>query len=140
ERELPFAADDKAISGVIVTIDREGELDIIDGLVRPEDRAAAKKKAKDAANGDADNAPPCFSAKLIEDLTAHRTAALQAMLADNPKVALAAVVHAMALGVFYDERDASRRQIPPRVVYLDRHAEGMDVTEAAKQLAATTKA
>ena len=62
------------------------------------------------------------------------------MLADNPKVALAAVVHAMALGVFYDERDASRLQIAPRVVYLDRHAEGMDGTEAAKQLAATTKA
>ena len=62
------------------------------------------------------------------------------MLADNPKVALAAVVHAMALGVFYDERDASRLQITPRVVTLDRHAEGMDGTEAAKQLAATTKA
>ena len=139
KRELAFAADDKAISGVIVTIDHEGELDIIDGLVRQEDRAAAKKK-KAEANGEDDNAPPCFSSKLIEDLTAHRTAALQAMLADNPKVALAAVVHAMALGVFYDERDASRLQITPRVVYLDRHAEGMDGTEAAKQLAATTKA
>ena len=139
ERELAFAADDKAISGVIVTIDHEGELDIIDGLVRQEDRAAAKKK-KAEANGEDGNAPPCFSSKLIEDLTAHRTAALQAMLADNPKVALAAVVHAMALGVFYDERDASRLQITPRVVYLDRHAEGMDGTEAAKQLAATTKA
>ena len=139
ERELAFAADDKAISGVIVTIDHEGELDIIDGLVRQEDRAAAKKK-KAEANGEDGDAPPCFSSKLIEDLTAHRTAALQAMLADNPKVALAAVVHAMALGVFYDERDASRLQITPRVVYLDRHAEGMDGTEAAKQLAATTKA
>ena len=139
ERELAFAADDKAISGVIVTIDHEGELDIIDGLVRQEDRAAAKKKKAEATGEDGD-APPCFSSKLIEDLTAHRTAALQAMLADNPKVALAAVVHAMALGVFYDERDASRLQITPRVVSLDRHAEGMDGTEAAKQLAATTKA
>jgi hypothetical protein len=33
-------------------------------------------------------------------LTAHRIAALQAMLADNPKSALVAVVHAVALGVF----------------------------------------
>jgi ParB family chromosome partitioning protein len=139
ERELAFAVDDKAISGVIVTIDHEGELDIIDGLVRPGDRAAAKKK-KAETNGEDGDTPPCFSSKLIEDLTAHRTAALQAMLADNPKVALAAVVHAMALGVFYDERDASRLQIAPRVVYLDRHAKSMDRTEAAKQLAATTKA
>src|ERR1700733_5445925 len=139
ERELAFAADDRAISGVIVTISAEGELDIIDGLVRQEDRAAAKKK-KAETNGEEGDTPPCFSSKLIEHLTAHRTAALQAMLADNPKVALAAVVHAMALGVFYDEEGASRLQITPRVVYLDRHAEGMEGTEAAKQLAATTKA
>ena len=99
-----------------------------------------RRKASGTASRRNDNAPPCFSSKLIEDLTAHRTAALQAMLADNPKVALAAVVHAMALGVFYDEEDASRLQITPRVVYLDRHAEGMEGTEAAKQLAATTKA
>ena len=54
------------------------------------------------------------------------------MLADNPKVALAAVVHSLALGVFYDGDDASSLQIAPRVVSLDRHAEGMDGTEAAK--------
>ena len=138
ESEFAFTAEAKAASGVFVTIDAEGGLEIISGLVRREDRAAAKKTK--AADGDADKAPPCFSSKLIEDLTARRTAALQAMLADNPKVALAAVVHAMALGVFYDERDASRLQITPRAVNLDRHAEGMDGTEAAKQLAATTKA
>ena len=139
ESEIVFSADDKAKSGAIVSIDQHGELEIIDGLVRQEDRAAAKKK-KAEANGEDGNALPCFSSKLVEDLTPHRTAALQAMLADNPKVALAAVVHAMALSVFYDERDASRLQITPRVVYLDRHAEGMDGTETAKQLAATTKA
>jgi ParB family chromosome partitioning protein len=138
ESEIAFTAEERAKGGAIVTISADGELEIISGLVRPEDRAAAKKKK--AANGEDGDTPPCFSSKLIEDLTAHRTAALQAMLADNPKVALAAVVHAMALGVFYDERDASRLQITPRVVYLDRHAEGMDGTAAAKQLAATTKA
>jgi hypothetical protein len=45
------------VSGVIVTISAEGELEIISGLVRHEDRAAAKKKKADAANGDADKAP-----------------------------------------------------------------------------------
>ena len=132
ESEFAFTAEAKAASGANVTISAEGELEIISGLVRREDRAAAKKTEPDAAEGDAAKAPPCFSSKLIEDLTAHRTAALRAMLAQNPKVALAAVVHAMALGVFYDERDASRLQITPRVVSLDRHAEGMDGTEAAK--------
>ena len=56
ERELAFAEDDKAISGVIVTIDHEGELEIISGLVRQEDRAAAKKK-KAEANGEDGDAP-----------------------------------------------------------------------------------
>jgi ParB family chromosome partitioning protein len=139
ESEIAFTAEQKAASGAIVAIDAEGELEIISGLLRQEARAAAKKKKAETDGEDGDT-PPCFSSKLIEDLTAHRTAALQAMLADNPKVALAAVVHAMALGVFYDERDASRLHITPRVVCLDRHAEGMDGTEAAKRLAATTKA
>ena len=101
--------------------------------MRREDRAAAKKTK--AANGDADKAPPCFSAKLIEDLTAHRTAALQAMLADNPKVALAAVVHALALGVFYTGDGASSLQIAPRVVFLDRSAEGIAEDATAAQAA-----
>jgi ParB family chromosome partitioning protein len=38
---------------------------------------------------------------LIEDLTARKTAALRVSLAGNPQVALAAVVHALALQVFY---------------------------------------
>ena len=137
ESEIAFSAEQKAASGAIVTISDEGEVEIIPGLVRREDRAAAKKPEGD---GDADKAPPCFSAKLIEDLTAHRTAALQAMLADNPKVALAAVVHAMALGVFYHGDGESCIEVTPHVVYLDRSAEGIADAAATKQLTATTKA
>jgi ParB family chromosome partitioning protein len=139
ESKFAFTAEDKAKSGAIVAISAEGESEIIFGLVRQEDRAPAKRK-KAEANGGADNAPPCFSNKLIEDLTAHRSAALQAMLADNPKVALVAVVHALALGVFYGGDSASSLQIAPHVVYLDRNAEDIADTAATKQLTATTKA
>jgi ParB family chromosome partitioning protein len=129
ESEIAFTAADKATSGVIVSIDHEGVLEIIPGLVRREDREPKKKKAE--GDGDAANAPPCFSAKLIEDLTAHRTAALQAMLADNPKVALAAVTHAPALGVFYQHDDnLSSLRIAPGVVDLDRSAEGIAATSS----------
>jgi ParB family chromosome partitioning protein len=137
ESEFAFTDEQKAKSGAIISIGHDGTLEIEAGLVRPEDRERTKK-AK--AEGDADNAPPCFSAALIEDLTAHRTAALQAMLADNPKAALAAVVHALALGVFYHGEADSCLQIMPRVVYLDRSAEGIAETAAHKQLEATTKA
>jgi ParB family chromosome partitioning protein len=55
-----------------------------------------------------DDAPSAgLSAALVEDLTAHRTAALQAMLVDNPKVALVAIVHAQAL----DCQTKSRRRM-----------------------------
>ena len=49
---------------------------------------------------------PCFSSALADDLTAHRTAALRVMLAEHTDVALAAAVHALALPVFYDERES----------------------------------
>jgi ParB family chromosome partitioning protein len=135
----------KAHAGAVIGIGHDGNLDIRRGLIRPEDKAAARQadRAKTAADTGkkGEPAPPCFSAALIEDLTAHRTAALQAMLADNPKVALVAVVHALALGVFYSAMPTeSVLRIRPSVAYLDRSAEGIEATKAHKQLAATTKA
>jgi ParB family transcriptional regulator, chromosome partitioning protein len=42
-----------------------------------------------------------MSAKLVEELTAHHTMALRAVLADQPVTALTAAVHALAVPVFY---------------------------------------
>jgi ParB family chromosome partitioning protein len=39
--------------------------------------------------------------RLVESLTTHRTAALAVTLSQQPTVALAAVVHALALSAFY---------------------------------------
>jgi ParB family chromosome partitioning protein len=93
----------KAESGTVIGIGQNGELDIRRGLIRLEDRAAVKKAAKakapDGVKPEGANAG--MSVALIEQLTAHRTAALQARLADNPKVELAAVVHALALDCLY---------------------------------------
>ncbi|HVT30370.1 MAG TPA: hypothetical protein VHE81_20335 [Lacipirellulaceae bacterium] len=58
-------------------------------------RARQARRASEGENGE-------LSAALTEDLTAQRTAALRAVMADNPAVALAAVVHVMALPLFYD--------------------------------------
>jgi ParB family chromosome partitioning protein len=43
-----------------------------------------------------------LSAALVEDLTAHRTAALRTVLATRPDVALVAVAHSLALRVCYE--------------------------------------
>jgi len=101
--------EDVARSGAIVSIDRDGAIDIERGLIRPEDRQDMPSVSKvQTGHGDVgpcpsvpSPAPSGLSDRLIEDLTAHRTAALRITLADNPSVALASVVHAMALPVFY---------------------------------------
>jgi ParB family chromosome partitioning protein len=93
-----------AMAGAVVTIDDDGEVEVIGGLVRQEDmpkRDTAPKKP-DAAYTTGENAPlpSGLSAALIESLTAHRSAAIAAELRQRPAVALAVVVHAMASRIF----------------------------------------
>ena len=82
----------------MIGTDHDGALDIRRGLIRPEDKAAARKtgKARKVTGSDAGkkDGPPALPAAQVENLAAHRTAALQAMLSGNPKIALVAVVHA----------------------------------------------
>ena len=83
-----FDPADIARAGALVSIDHDGTLRIERGLIHREDR---KAEAKAAAG------PGALAASLVTDLSAHRTAALRVELAGKPSVALAAVVHAMAL-------------------------------------------
>jgi len=106
EGEAVWSAEQKALAGAIIRIGYEGEVQIDRGLVKAEDRAALRRLTPPedrVSNGHAGETAQSagLSAKLIADLTAHRTAALQALLADNPSVALAAAVHALAWPVFY---------------------------------------
>jgi ParB family chromosome partitioning protein len=100
-----WRSEDIARAGAIIGIGHAGQLSVARGLVRPEDAEAGQKgsRRKDHhPKTSAQRQPGELSAPLIEDLTAQRTAALRAMLADNPGVALASVLHAMALPLFYD--------------------------------------
>jgi ParB family chromosome partitioning protein len=83
---------------VVVTIGHDGTVDVHLGLVLPEDARKAKAAAKSA-----DDKPKgiVLSAALVEDLTAHKTAAIGAELIRQPDVALAAMVHALTLGTLY---------------------------------------
>jgi ParB family transcriptional regulator, chromosome partitioning protein len=139
----------KAKAGVVIGIAQDGLFDIRRGLIHPEDKAAARKadKAAHAADsGSKGKTAPVpgsgqgLSAALIEDLTAHRTAALQAMLADNPTVALVAVVHALALDCLYEPGTRSCLRVKATMTYLANSAEGIDDGKADRQFAATTEA
>lgn len=131
-----WAPDAKSHAGVIVTISREGDPELIRGLVRDEDRkamaAAARAPSLDAQDYDgADEDVPGtlpsprgserrssgLSDALTKRLAAHRTMALQALLVQNTTVALASVVHVFVLRTFGADypREASAMQVAPQL-------------------------
>jgi ParB family transcriptional regulator, chromosome partitioning protein len=143
--EVAFTLAQKALAGVVITIGHKGQAEIKRGLVKPEDkRAAAKAEAtekpgKPKAKGEeTEITEPGLSAALVENLTAHRTAALQAKLATNPKVALVAVTHALALSVL-ERSGYSTVQITGREPNLTAAGEELGKTPAAKEFAAATR-
>jgi ParB family chromosome partitioning protein len=94
---------------VIATIDHQGRIDVRRGLMRPEDRKTyvqslkkagqpvpASLQGADAAKGER----AVHSGRLMLDLIAHRTAALQAALTANTHVAFALVVQRLVEPIF----------------------------------------
>lgn len=141
---MVYAPETVAASGAVVTLDHEGAIVVHRRLVRPEDAKAIAKSntstAVQAGGGEDENgeAKPgkTLSERLVRNLSAHRTAALQAEVAAKPDVALAVLVHRLALTVFYHGGD-SLLQI---TVYpqdgLHRHAP--ELTQSKAQAAFDT--
>ncbi len=104
----PTATEALEQAGTFVFLDYYGRLAIERGFVKPDENAETEDGDDDGESLPSGNDPvepkiPTIShaAALIEDLTAHKTAALRIELANNPDVALVAVVHAMLLRVAY---------------------------------------
>jgi ParB family chromosome partitioning protein len=105
-----YREEEMVLAGAIVSLENHGQAVIYRGLVRAEDKQKVQA-AKSASNGqheegidqgDGDHSDdPKLSAALMEDLTAHRTAALRAVLATRSDVALVAATHSLALRVCY---------------------------------------
>ena len=101
-----YDADTIAQCGAVVTIGHNGEPQLIYGLLTKED-AAQLTNGQDEGENDAvsdeptaDQPPSGYSAVLVETLTTIKTAAIAAELSQQPKVALAGVVHALVLSQF----------------------------------------
>lgn len=95
-------------AGAFVFLDYYGRLAIERGFVKPDENTETEDGDDDGESLPSGKDPVepkvptiSHSAALIEDLTAHKTAALRIELANNPDVALVAVVHAMLLRVAY---------------------------------------
>ncbi len=72
--------------------------------------------------------------RLVAELTASRTVALQDAFAQNPAVAFAAVLHAMVLTTFYQVRTESCLELSVGRVYFPFQAPGLRESPAAKAM------
>ena len=126
DRPLRFDPAEIARAGIFVSLNRNGDLEIDRGYVRPEDEAhpdadgeagpqpdgpgglgpnvivvTVGGNAQDGEDdGDGDTIRP-LSDRLVAELTAHRTLALRDAVANAPSVAFQSVLHALCLPAFY---------------------------------------
>lgn len=135
DASLTWSDRQKKRCGVVVTIGHDGNVEITRGLIAPADVKAAKADEGDSGQAEAqvEKETPGLSAKLVEELTAHHTMALRAVLTDQPVTALIAAVHALAVPLFYDGLADSALDLRAASAWLK--AEGIDASPAAKQLA-----
>lgn len=105
--------------GAVVTLNNQGGVVVLRDRLKPGARMDIEQDGDEDHNDDdasdstaaAPKVKPVHSAPLIRQLTAHRTAAMQAVLCTRPDVALVTLVHKMALSIFYGEGSASALQI-----------------------------
>jgi len=106
--------DDQAIAGAVVYVGQDGQSAAARGMVRPEDRAARGSAAPGGSDaGEAEDGvgsiggkpagKPVYSERLMRQLTANRTAAIRASLADEPRIALCVLTFRLATQVFFGE-------------------------------------
>lgn len=151
--DFDYPAEVKARAGVMVLVGHDGLARFERGLVRPEDAVEARRPdpevqgqdgADDPAETDAPSAPPPepdeglspLSDRLVIDLTAHRTMGLRDAVQTDATLALTAVVHALALQVFYPPWGTwTPLQLRLSVTGLERLAPGVGDSPAGRRVA-----
>ena len=122
-RPVRFQAEDIARAGVFISIAHDGSLDIDRGYVRAEDEAPIVWEGETDAGStpteptvqravitiggrpaepedEEDDTIKPLPDRLVTELTAHRTLALRNALADNPHVAMTALLHKLVSDTF----------------------------------------
>src|SRR5690606_20897084 len=87
-----------ACAGAVVSIGRDGKLAVERDVLRPEDAKRFTRSSR--ATPAAPKAARLHSAALVRRLTAQKTLALQAALAQRADVAILALTHRLALRTF----------------------------------------
>jgi ParB family transcriptional regulator, chromosome partitioning protein len=126
--ESAFTAETFAIAGAIVTLGRNGEVEVVRGLVYPEDVPET-----DEPDGKSPKVRPAFSASLVESLTEQKSAAISASLSERPDIALASVVHGLALRVFSSREGESSLQITTKLTRLKETGKAAEALEETRE-------
>jgi len=157
DRPEHFDPADIAIAGVFVSIDADGTLSVDRGFVRPEDVPPVRADGEDAdrpsvqravitiggqpagfEDDDEDDTIKPLPERLVIELTAYRTLALRNAVADNPHIAMTALLHklvsdnfmtrmytgAMEAGVkhvFFPVQDETLKDSPSARAVQERH-------------------
>jgi len=114
----------QAVAGAIVSIGHSGDLEVKEGLLRPEDAKRFAREQKAAIKVASPAGPRIHSAALVQRLSAHKTLALQATLAQRPDMALMALTHRLILRTFFSAGYSAQNvvQIETEQTSLDRYA------------------
>ena len=137
QRQVPDA-EQQALAGALVSIGRDGKVQIDRNALKPEDASRFAKAAQAHERAAANGGPRIHSAALVRRLTAQRTIALQATLAERPDVALAALAHRLLLRTFplYGCGHQSAVGIEPRSAELGAYADELAGCQAETALRA----
>lgn len=95
---LYYADADKARGGVVLLLDDDGELEIFRGMVSPE---VARKEAREQRIASGEVKKSRISAKLSQDLSVHKTAAVRYEVMNSPALAYDAMLVSMVIKTFY---------------------------------------
>jgi ParB family chromosome partitioning protein len=128
DTESAFTPETFAIAGTIVTLAGNGEVEVVRGLVRPEDVPDTAEP-----DGKSPKVRPPFSASLVESLTEQKSAAISASLSQRPDIALASVVHGLALRVFGSRGAESSLQISTKLTRLDETCKATDALQETRE-------
>ncbi|KND18908.1 plasmid partitioning protein ParB [Pannonibacter phragmitetus] len=154
KRPIIYDPAEIARAGVFVSIDRAGEPVIERGYVRPEDEPATDAgdgenenavvvgndgdvqravitvggQPVEAEEDDEDDGIKPLPERLVAELTAHRTVALQEALANNPHVAMTALLHRMVMERYHYSAPTGCLEVSVRQRYFP--SQGADLSDS----------
>ncbi len=123
---------DKARAGVVLALADDGVVSVTRGLVRPNESDAS---APDASPSKPKPVRIGYPDSVLLDLSAHKTAAMRASLADQPRTAFLVLLHALTCRVFF-RRGVDCLEIRLTETPLDRASPTVGASKAMQAMLA----